>query len=68
MQVVFQKRVILFNKNRGRSFDIEPASQRIYLIPASTGWNLVRFAQHSGAWEVRGLATLEEAGTLLASG
>jgi hypothetical protein len=25
----------------------------------------VRFAQHSGAWEVRGLATLEEAGALL---
>jgi hypothetical protein len=28
----------------------------------------VRFAQHSGTWEVRGLATLEEAGTLLAPG
>jgi hypothetical protein len=39
--------------------------QRIYLIPASSSWNLVRFAQHSKAWEVRGLATLEEAGTLL---
>ena len=25
----------------------------------------MRFAQHSGAWEVRGLATLEEAGALL---
>lgn len=33
-----------------------------------TGWNLVRFAQHSKTWEVRGLATLEEAGTLLNSG
>jgi hypothetical protein len=39
--------------------------QRIYLIPASSSWNLVRFAQHSKAWEVRGLATLEEAGSLL---
>jgi hypothetical protein len=29
---------------------------------------LVRFAQHSSAWEVRGLATLEEAGTLLQPG
>jgi hypothetical protein len=28
----------------------------------------VRFAQHSGAWEVRGLATLEEAGALLNPG
>jgi hypothetical protein len=28
----------------------------------------VRFAQHSSAWEVRGLATLEEAGTLLQPG
>jgi hypothetical protein len=28
----------------------------------------VRFAQHSGAWEVRGLATLEEAGELLKPG
>jgi hypothetical protein len=28
----------------------------------------VRFAQHSGAWEVRGLATLDEAGTLLQPG
>jgi hypothetical protein len=39
--------------------------QRIYLIPASSSWNLVRFAQHSKAWEVRGLATLGEAGALL---
>jgi hypothetical protein len=39
--------------------------QRIYLIPAASSWNLVRFAQHSKAWEVRGLATLEEAGALL---
>jgi hypothetical protein len=29
---------------------------------------LVRFAQHSSGWEVRGLATLEEAGTLLQPG
>ena len=28
----------------------------------------MRFAQHSSAWEVRGLATLEEAGTLLQPG
>jgi hypothetical protein len=28
----------------------------------------VRFAQHSSAWEVRGLATLDEAGTLLQPG
>jgi hypothetical protein len=42
--------------------------QRIYLIPASNSWNLVRFAQHSSAWEVRGLATLDEAGTLLQPG
>ena len=28
----------------------------------------MRFAQHSSAWEVRGLATLEEAGTLLSPG
>ncbi|HEX7518138.1 MAG TPA: hypothetical protein VF345_12745, partial [Chthoniobacterales bacterium] len=38
------------------------------MIPAATGWNLVRFAQHSSAWEVRGLATLEEAGALLKPG
>jgi hypothetical protein len=29
---------------------------------------LVRFAQHSSAWEVRGLATLDEAGALLQPG
>ena len=40
----------------------------MYLIPASNSWNLVRFAQHNSAWEVRGLATLEEAGTLLQPG
>jgi hypothetical protein len=32
------------------------------------GWNLVRFAQHSSAWEVRGLVTLDEAGALLQPG
>jgi type II secretory pathway component PulL len=37
-------------------------------MPASSGWNLVRFAQHSSAWEVRGLATLDEAGALLQPG
>jgi len=37
-------------------------------VPAASGWNLVRFAQHSSAWEVRGLATLEEAGELLKPG
>ena len=37
-------------------------------MPAASGWNLVRFAQHSSAWEVRGLATLEEAGELLKPG
>jgi hypothetical protein len=42
--------------------------QRIYLVPASTSWNLVRFAQHSKTWEVRGVATLDEAGALLQPG
>lgn len=42
--------------------------QRIYLVPAATGWNLVRFAQHSSAWEVRGLASLDEVGALLQPG
>jgi hypothetical protein len=42
--------------------------QRIYLIPASTSWNLVRYAQHSSSWEVRGLATLDEAATILEPG
>jgi hypothetical protein len=61
---------ILFNwfPGLGRSFSIDPTSQPIYLIPAGSGWNLVRFAQHSGAWEVRGLTTLEEAGELLKPG
>jgi hypothetical protein len=34
-------------------------------MPASSGWNLVRCAPHNSAWEVRGLATLEEAAALL---
>lgn len=35
------------------------------MIPAGKGWNLVRFAEHSGAWEVRGVASMEEAAPLL---
>ena len=42
--------------------------QRIYLIPNSSSWNLVRFAPHSSAWEVRGLPTLEDAAALLQPG
>ncbi|MDQ6810022.1 MAG: hypothetical protein M3Z64_11455 [Verrucomicrobiota bacterium] len=37
----------------------------MYLVPAASGWNLVRFAAHNGAWEVRGVATLDEAAALL---
>ncbi len=56
---------MLFNWLRGRSFDIESTSQPAYLIPSSSGWNLVRYAPHNNAWEVRALDTLEEAGGLL---
>ena len=35
------------------------------MIPSAAGWNVVRFAQHSGSWEVRGCATLDEAASLL---
>ena len=52
----------------GRSTNIETESRRVFLIPGSKSWNLVRRAQHNGAWEVRGVATLEEAGGLLKPG
>jgi hypothetical protein len=38
------------------------------LIPAATGWDLVRTAQHNGAWEVRAMTTLDEAAQLLQLG
>lgn len=38
---------------------------RIYIIPAANGWDLVRFGQANGAWEVRGVASIEEAADLL---
>ena len=56
---------MLFNSFHGRRFNIEPASQRAYLIPAANAWNLVRRTQENGAWEVHGLATLDEAAQLL---
>ena len=37
----------------------------MYLIPSAIGWDLVRFAEHSGAWEVRGMASIEEAADVL---
>ena len=38
------------------------------MIPAAGGWDLVRTAQHNGAWEVRAVPTLEEAAELLRPG
>jgi len=37
----------------------------VFVIPAGRGWNVVRFAPQSGAWEVQGVATIEEAVPLL---
>ena len=47
---------------------IETESRTTYLIPAAKTWNLVRRAEHNGTWDVRGLSSLEEAGTLLKPG
>jgi len=35
------------------------------VIPSANGWDLVRFAEHSGAWEVRAVASIEEAADAL---
>ncbi|CAN5494780.1 hypothetical protein BH18VER1_BH18VER1_04360 [soil metagenome] len=35
------------------------------MIPAREGWNIVQKAQHSGAWDVRTVATLDEAAPVL---
>ncbi len=40
----------------------------MFVIPSAKGWNIVRFAEHGGAWDVRGVASLEEAALLLRSG
>lgn len=34
-------------------------------MPSASGWDLVRFAEHNGAWEVRGVGNVEEAAGLL---
>jgi hypothetical protein len=34
-------------------------------VPSATGWDLVRFGQQNGAWEVRAVANVEEAAQLL---
>jgi hypothetical protein len=44
---------------------IEPATKRVYVVPAAHGWDLVRFAELNKAWEVRAVTTLEEAAGLL---
>jgi hypothetical protein len=64
----------------GRSFDIEPGTPSIFIIPTAHGWNFVRSAEPSsvreataakteqnGAWNVRKLQTLDEAVPLLAA-
>jgi hypothetical protein len=50
---------------RGRSFDIEAATKRVYVVPSANGWDLVRFAELNKAWEVRAVGTVEEAAGLL---
>lgn len=37
----------------------------VYIVPASTGWNLIRSADQNGTWDVRALETLDEAIPLL---
>ena len=37
----------------------------VFVIPADTGWNVVRFAPESGGWEVCGVANIEEGAPLL---
>jgi len=64
----------------GRSFDIEPGTPSIFIIPTAHGWNFVRSAEPSsvretpaakaeqnGSWNVRKLQTLDEAVPLLAA-
>ncbi|HSV63067.1 MAG TPA: hypothetical protein VLH83_06945 [Chthoniobacterales bacterium] len=50
---------------RGRSFDIEPVTKRVYVVPSANGWDLVRFAELNKAWEVRAAGTVEEIAGLL---
>ena len=51
----------------GRSFDIEPGTPTIFIIPTAHGWNFLRSAEQNGSWNVRKLQGLEEAVPLLAS-
>lgn len=37
-------------------------------MPAAAGWDLVRMGQHNGTWEVRAVASLDEAAELLHAG
>ena len=37
----------------------------MFLIPAAHGWNVVSKSAHSGAWDVRAIASVEEAAPLL---
>ena len=34
-------------------------------MPSAIGWDLVRFAEHNSAWEVRAVSSVEEAAALL---
>jgi len=51
----------------GRSFDIEPGTPTIFIIPTANGWNFLHSAAQNGSWNVRKLQGLEEAVPLLAS-
>jgi hypothetical protein len=51
----------------GRSFDIDPGTPSIFIIPTARGWNFLRSADQNGSWNVRKLQTLDEAVPLLAS-
>jgi hypothetical protein len=59
--------VVDLRYSAGRSFDIEPGTPPIFIIPTAHGWNFLRSAEQNGSWNVRKLQTLEEAVSLLAA-
>jgi hypothetical protein len=59
--------LVILKYSAGRSFDIEPGTPSIFIIPTAHGWNFLRSAEQNGSWNVRKLQTLEEAVPLLAA-
>ena len=61
VQMIIQKSGTRRDEIVGRNFNIEPASEPVFIAPSGRGWNLIRQRGANGTWDVRNVGDLNEA-------